>query len=136
MGTISKDKNVIKIFYNPTSINDKEAKAYFASSEKNVLAIDTVHNEVTPTQWSQLLEGLNKDPIDLIDKNHPILKEKDIILDGSFSIDDWLKIITKNPEIISGVVAIVGEDYLHFKSQKSIIEFIGNDADSNNSQRN
>lgn len=136
MGTIASDKNVIKLFYNSKAINDNEAKVYFSSSDKKILAIDTAKEEITPTQWSQLLEGLAKEPLDLIDKNHASLKKMDVILDGSFSMEDWLKIITNNPEIIIGVIALIGEKYLYFKTPKAIIEFIANDADSAYDKRN
>lgn len=132
MGIISKDKNVIKIFYNSTSINDDEAKACFSASDKAILTIDTAQNKVTPTQWSEILQGLGKNPIDLIDQNHAVIKDENILTNNSFSMDNWLTIFTKNPEIIMGVVAIVGEDYKHFKSPKSVIAFIADDADSTN----
>jgi arsenate reductase-like glutaredoxin family protein len=130
MGTISKDDKVIKIFYNSNTLNDNEAKSYFSSSDEMVLAIDTAKNSVTPTQWSQILEGLDEDPMDLINKNHDILKENNDLLENSFSMDNWLTIITQNPDIVIGIIAIVGEEYKYFKSPKSIIGFIADNADS------
>lgn len=135
MGTIAKNKNVIKLYYNGKTLNDNEAKAYFNSSDKNVLAIDTAKVKVTPTQWSQLLGGLDKDILEIINENHPVLKEKDIGLDASFDMDDWLKIVVNNPEIVRGVLAIIGEEYRHYESPKSVIKLIAGTPDSNNSNR-
>ncbi len=134
MGVIATDKNLIKLYYNSKSLNDREALTYLTSSNADMLAIDTAVERLSELQWETILDGLNKKPEQLIDDNE--LNKLDAKpADTDFSANDWLKILKHNPEIIRGVILSKGDEYQLFESPKSVIEYLADAADSSNTNR-
>jgi arsenate reductase-like glutaredoxin family protein len=76
MGVISTDKNKLSLYYNSESSIGKQCYAYVQSSDKKVLGIDITKTKVTPTQWTELADGLNIPVKDLLDTHHPDFKQK------------------------------------------------------------
>ncbi len=127
MGVISTDKNEIKLFLNSGSSLGKQIQAYVLASEHKILIIDITKTKVTSTQWTELAKGLNISIADLINKEHPDFSnhyDKDIDLDN----DDWLKIIDKQPEVITTAIAIIGDRYVQLQSPSDFIKYIEPDS--------
>ena len=134
MSTISTDKNLIKVYYNAGSINDKELLSYLKASKKELFAVDITKDNLTELQWSEILSGLGKKANDIIDANHSSLVDQDQS-HSDFSENDWLKILVRNPEIVYGAIVLIGKNHHYFRSPKSVIKFIADTADSKNTER-
>lgn len=130
MGVISTDKNKLSLYYNSESSIGKQCYAYVQSSDKKVLGIDITKTTVTPTQWTELADGLNIKVKDLLDTSHPDFKQKygeDAI---AMEPNDWLKILEKNPQLVQFPVLIFGEKYYQLKSGAEFKKYL--EADSAN----
>ncbi|WP_231555197.1 arsenate reductase family protein [Cellulophaga sp. Hel_I_12] len=130
MGVISTDKNKLSLYYNSEGSIGKQCYAYVQSSDKKVLGIDITKTTVTPTQWTELADGLNIKVKDLLDTSHPDFKQKygeDTI---AMEPNDWLKILEKNPQLVQFPVLIFGEKYYQLKSGAEFKKYL--EADSAN----
>lgn len=131
MGVISTDKNEIKLFFHSGSSIGKQIQAYVLASERKVLTIDISKTKVTGTQWTELAKGLELPISGLINKEHPDFTQyydKNIDLDD----EDWLKILDKNPQVLSTPIAIIGKSYVQLNSPSDFIKYI--EPDSKNIQ--
>lgn len=134
MGVLATHDDLIKLYYNSNSLKAREVLTYLKSSNFNLLVIDTALEGLSELQWEEILTGLNKEVVEVIDKN------KIGKLDGNtdakdFSTADWLKILKHNPEIIKGFIISKGDEYYQFDSPKSVIKHIADTADSSNTNR-
>lgn len=127
MGVISTDKNEIKLFFHSDSSIGKQIRAYVSASERKILTIDISKTKVTGTQWTELAEGLGIPIVDLINREHPNFTknyDEDIDLED----EDWLKILDKQPEVLTTPVAIIGKRYVQLHSPSDFIKYIEPDS--------
>lgn len=116
MGTISKDKNQVKLYYNSNDSIGKQTLGYAKASEKEFLGIDISKDKVTGTQWAELAEGLGIKISDLINKTHPDFKsvygKEELVMEDH----NWLKILDKQPNTLAFPIAVVGQTFHAIKS--------------------
>lgn len=134
MGVLATDENLIKLYYNSDSLNDREALTLLEPSNSKMLAVDTAVEEVSELQWEEILSGLDKEVVEVIDKNKASKLDIDSTAED-FSTNDWLKILKNNPEIVRGVILCKGKEYKQFEGPKSVVEYIADSADSKNTNR-
>lgn len=133
MGVIATNKNKLSLYYNSESSIGKQCYGYVQASDKKVLGIDILKTKVTPTQWSELADGLAIEVKDLIDTNHPdFMNEygRDAI---TMEANDWLKILEKNPRLVQFPVLVFGEKFYQLKSGAEVKKYL--EADSADIQR-
>lgn len=127
MGVISTDENEIKLYFHSENSIGKQIQAYVLASEKKVLAIDISKTNVTGTQWTELAEGLGMPIRDLINKEHP-----DFVKNYGNAVDleaeDWLKILDKQPEVLTTPIAIIGKKYIQLTSPSDFLRYIEPDS--------
>lgn len=133
MGVLSTSDEVSKVYYNSKRIKDQEAIGYLKASHGELLLIDTQMQEIPELHWHEILENLDVTINELVDLQHDIFQTQEDI--NSFSLEDWVTIIKKNPSVVQGTVVIRGDEYLHFKSPENIIEFIADRPDSSHQNR-
>lgn len=119
MGVISKDNNVIKLFYNSTSKVGRQTYSYLDASFKDLLTIDTEKTNVTGTQWAELCDMLNCELGDLVDKEHPSFTDN---YDDKteLSDEDWIKVLNKTPEVFVYPVVIMGKKVYRIRNYSDI----------------
>jgi arsenate reductase-like glutaredoxin family protein len=134
MGVISKNDNQLTLYYNGESSIGKQCYAYVQASDKAVLGVDISKTEVTPTQWTELAEGLNIKVKDLLGTDHPDFRN--IYGEDALSLEtnDWLKILEKNPELVQFPVLIFGQKFYQLKSGADFKKYM--EGDSANIERN
>lgn len=134
MGVISKNDNQLTLYYNGESSIGKQCYAYVQASDKAVLGVDISKTEVTPTQWTELAEGLNIKVKDLLGIDHPDFRN--IYGEDALSLEtnDWLKILEKNPELVQFPVLIFGQKFYQLKSGADFKKYM--EGDSANIERN
>jgi arsenate reductase-like glutaredoxin family protein len=134
MGVISKNDNQLTLYYNGESSIGKQCYAYVQASDKAVLGVDISKTEVTPTQWTELAEGLNIKVKDLLGIDHPDFRN--IYGEDALSLEtnDWLKILEKNPELLQFPVLIFGQKFYQLKSGADFKKYM--EGDSANIERN
>jgi len=127
MGVISTDENEIKLYFHSENSIGKQIHAYVSASEKKVLAIDISKTKVTGTQWTELAEGLGLSISDLINKEHP-----DFVKNYGGNVDleseDWLKILDKQPEVLTTPIAIIGHKYVQLTSPADFVKYLEPDS--------
>jgi arsenate reductase-like glutaredoxin family protein len=69
-------KKELKFLYNSSKSEDKEAYAYVLTLHNHVInELDVLKNDMTPTQFLELAQKLNKRIIDLFDKDCDYFKD-------------------------------------------------------------
>ncbi|OBX27075.1 hypothetical protein LX77_00542 [Gelidibacter algens] len=127
MGVISTDKNEIKLFFHSESSIGKQVLAYVLASEKKILTIDISKTNVTGTQWVELAKGLGVSISDLIDQEHPDFV-KNYGDHPNLDQEDWLKLLDKQPEVLTKPIAIIGNQYVQLESEADFVKYIEPDS--------
>ncbi len=127
MGVISTDKNEIKLFFHSENSIGKQIQAYVLASEKKILTIDISKTKVTGTQWVELAKGLGVPISGLINQEHPDFV-KNYGDHPNLEQDDWLKILDKQPEVLTTPIAIIGEHFVQLKSPSDFVKYIEPDS--------
>ncbi len=124
MGVISKDDRQIKLYYNSDSSLGKQTLAYIEGSEKKVLAIDISKTNPTSTQWAEIADNLNIRISELVNQEHPdfvkIYGDKKVNLEQH----DWLKIIEKNPIVVTRPIIIYENKFIQIKSPSDSAKYL------------
>jgi len=124
MGLIATDKNKITLYYHSGSSVGKQANAYIASSDKEILIIDISKTNVPGSHWAELADNLTIEIAELVDTEHAeFLKTYG---DDTANLDkhDWLKLLDKSPHLLRYPVAIVGENYIQIKNPSDLEKHI------------
>ncbi len=97
----------ILLYYDPTMSVAKKALAYARSISSSVNAMEYHKVPFTPTVWRQILEMLKLEPKAIVNKSNPYYQKH--LKGRSFSLDDWINILTHNPDLIRAPIAIKGD---------------------------
>ncbi len=128
MGTIAKDKREIRLYYHSGTSLGKQTQAYVESSEKEILAINLAHTQITGTQWAELASGLNKKISNLVNTEHPHFVEVYGSQNPNLDEHDWLRVLEKHPETLAHPIVIVGSDFYALNTPSEFLEHM--EADS------
>lgn len=99
-------KNVLTIYYDPTSSLGKKTRATAEGLTSYLHVIDINHADMTPTRWRQVLNALDMRPKDLLNKAHPQYQE--LIQGTSFDNQGWLNILVRYPHLLRGPIVLKG----------------------------
>ncbi|MEZ5022767.1 MAG: hypothetical protein R2728_05795 [Chitinophagales bacterium] len=98
--------NEILIYYDPNMSVAKKAIAYANSISSKVNMIEYHKEHFTPTIWRQILDMLQLEPKQLVNKAHEYYQEN--LRGNNYGIDDWINILTHRPDIIRAPIVIKG----------------------------
>lgn len=127
MGIISTDKNKITLIYNSGTSLGKQTYSYVCTSEKDILAIDTLKTNITGTQWLEIADGLDLEISDLIQKEFPnYLKLYDPKV--KLKPEDWIKIIKNHPEVVIFPILIMKDKFYQIKNPSDFIRLTNSDS--------
>lgn len=125
MGVISKDNKKITLYYHSATRLGKQTLGYVEASKRKLLPVDISKTKVTGTQWAEIADNLNMEVSDLIDREHPDFVKKY----GAEPIDldqhDWMKILEKNPEVLTYPIVVNGNEYLQIRNPSDFAKYLG-----------
>ncbi len=133
MGVISKDENQLNLYYNSDHKLSKEALAYAESSDAKLNAVDISKTKVTGTQWVEIAEKLGKKVDELLEKDHPVFKEK-FDKDVEFGTEDAVKVLQNNPEVLVYPIATRGDKAILVKMMTDILKLTKPDSGYNKNE--
>lgn len=96
--------NELTLLLDPKSTTGRKLRAYAHSICNNVNEIDYTTTRLTTTVWKEIVFMLGNRPKDIIDKNHPLYKEK--VQGNTFTMHGMLNILLNSPELLKGPIAI------------------------------
>lgn len=120
MSVLATDGQQLTLIYNSESSIAKQTLGYVQSVEKEIQTIDISKTTLGDTVWVTIAEGLNVPLHGLFSKDHPDAPD---VSEESYTTDDWLKILKKNPSLIQAPIAINGKNYLQVASPSEILKF-------------
>ncbi|RLJ64479.1 arsenate reductase-like glutaredoxin family protein [Lacinutrix venerupis] len=134
MNTMVTNEKETVLYYNSETSLGKQSLPYTESSQQNIKTIDVSKTKITGTEWANITSKLNITISELVDQNHPDYKKNygDAV---NLSEDDWIKILTANPETLSYSILVVNEDFHLIKSPSQIAKLLEKE-DSNFDARN
>ncbi len=96
--------NELTLLLDPKSTTGKKLRAYAHSICSHVNEIDYTTTRLTTTVWKEIVSMLGNVPKNLVDKNHPLYREK--VHGNTFTMHGMLNILLNSPEILKGPIAI------------------------------
>lgn len=125
MGVISTDDKKIILYYHSGTRIGKQTLGYVVASKRKLLPVDISKTKVTGTQWVELADNLHVEVSDLINKEHPDF----VKIYGSEPLDldqhDWMKILEKNPQVLTSPIVVNGNEYLQIKNPSDFAQYLG-----------
>ena len=107
----------ILLFYDPNAPIGAESLGYAKGEGYALRDFDILKNKFTGMQFEDIADRLHV-PIDgLVNKDHPDFER---YKDDSFSDDDWIKILQKNPQLIKQPIAIRGHQAIFVKTPSDL----------------
>lgn len=100
-------KREIIVYYNPDIVFHKETVANARTLTDKVKAFTFENIANNTRQWEQILDLLEIQPREILDKNKPAYEE--VVGDRDFDRMGWLTIIRKHPELLRGPIVISGD---------------------------
>lgn len=121
MGVIAENERQINFYYYPDHKLSKESLAYAESAKADILKINLKKTKLTGTEWKELAEKLDKSVEDLIEKEHPVFREK-FGKDAKLSEEDAIKILQNQPEVLVYPIAIRGDKAVQARIYSDILK--------------
>ena len=98
----------ILLYYHATESVSKKTLAYAYSISENVNAVEYEKESFTPTIWRQILGMLDIEPKQIVNKANPYYQDN--LRGRQFETDDWINILTHQPDLIRAPIAIKGNN--------------------------
>ena len=114
------NEQTVTIFYKGDSRSDKEALGYARPLRNHSHEVDILKDNLTSTQLMEISELLNVDIEALVDKESDLYHEK--YQGMSFDTNNWLTVMTQNPELIKTPIVFVGERGMIVESGRDVIQ--------------
>lgn len=125
MGAIPRDDKQLTLIYNNNTRVGKHTLSYLTAIDERYLSIDISKTKVPDTQWVEIAKDLGVKVGDLVDKR---ILDMDTESTSEFSTEDWLKIIQKNPDVITRPIAINGKRTKQIANPPEIMQFFEVDS--------
>lgn len=119
MGEIATSDRQITLYYSSESLIAKQTLAYAAGEGLAVQQIDILKTKLTGTQLTEIADKLHMTVSDLVDTER--LEYITNYNNTDFSTDDWIKMITKYPNILKGPIALKGDACILIKTPTDIV---------------
>lgn len=113
----------ITIIYNSEEHVGRQILAYAQTEGLPIHDVDLAHTKLTPTHWVDIAGRLGIEVKGLVNTEDPdyLMKFGD---HNSFSDDDWLKMLTHNPDILKAPIVIKGEKIVQMSNSQDMLHFI------------
>lgn len=100
------NKREVLIFYKPEEKKDKNTYDLALQLSEHIRSVDVNKDKITETQLIEILDRLDRTPVDLVDKGSDtyIKKYKGVDLTD----DDWLKALIANPDMLFTPIVFYG----------------------------
>lgn len=122
MGVIAKSDNELKLYYYPDNRMAEQCIAVAETIKAEKVLINLKEVKLTETQWGELSKLLDKEPIDLINTDHPFIKKT---LSDSPNMDpnQALKVLVNNPEVLRHPIVMKGEKVIEVTGINDLMQF-------------
>ena len=100
-------KRQVTIFYKPEEKKDKNTYDLAMQLSEHILGIDVLKDKITETQLIEIMDKLQRSPVDLVDKKSDTFIKKYSEVD--LTDNDWLKALVANPEMLFTPIVFFGE---------------------------
>lgn len=110
--------NELFIYYDNKSGSHRKTKALAYSISNHVKELDFDHYKLTKLMWGEILELLNLEPKQLLNKADPRYQAG--IAGHQYDDDGWLEILVKNPHLIKAPIAIMNKKAVLCERPKDI----------------
>ncbi|MFD0932223.1 arsenate reductase family protein [Psychroflexus salinarum] len=121
MGVIAKSDHELKLYYHPDNRIAKQSIAVAEATKAEKVLINLAEVKLTETQWGEISRLLDKDPSDLINTDHPFVKEK-LSEHPEMDENQALKVLVHNPEVLNHPIAMRGKKVIQVKGINDIMK--------------
>ncbi len=112
----------LEIYYDNKSSSHRKTKALAYSITHYVREIDFDHYKLTKIMWGELLTLLGMKAKQLLNKADP--KYQQLIARHDFNENDWLEILSKNPELIKAPIVVYHDKAILCENPNDIFKII------------
>lgn len=126
MSVLTTDEHLLTLIYSSESHLGKQVLGYVQGASDDLRTIDIAETKLGDTVWVTLAEGLSKSLGELFDNQSDALPDETD--SDSFSTDDWLKVIEKNPALLQNPIAIKGKEFIQVENRSEVLKFFGVDS--------
>ncbi len=112
-------ENELKLYYNSAKKRDRETLGYAESLDVRLNDRDLSKNNLTPRQFAELAESLGTEVRGLVDENADMFLNE--LKDKKFSEEEWLKLLSNNPDLVKTPVALIGKKVYYVDSPFNLI---------------
>jgi len=112
----------IQLYYDPESSSGRACLAHAKSMSPHVKSYAFAKTPSTTTSWRHILKSLDCHPKDLLDKSHPYYQAN--IRGREFTMNGWLDIVRRNPQLMRAPIAIRGERAILCESPTDIYRLV------------
>lgn len=100
-------KRQVLIFYKPEQKKDKNTYDLAMQLTEHIRSVDVLKDKITETQLIEILNKLDRSPVDIVDKgSDSYIKNYDGV---DLTDNDWLKALTANPEMLLTPIVFYGD---------------------------
>lgn len=121
MGVIAKSDNELKLYYHPDNRIAKQSIAVAEASNAEKVLINLAEVKLTETQWAEIAKLLDKDPTELINTDHPLVKDT-LSENPRMDENEALKVLVRNPQVLLHSVAMRGDKVIEVKGINDLMK--------------
>ncbi len=96
--------NELTLLLDPSSSTGRKLRAFAHSICSNINEIDYTTTRLTTTVWKEVVTLLGNHPEELIDKDHPLIKDQ--VKENNYTMHGWLNVLLNSPQVLKGPIAI------------------------------
>ena len=101
---------MIKIYHNPRCRKSRETLELIREAGHEPEIIEYLQNPPTESELKELLERMDKEPLEIIRKSEEIFKSK--YKGKTFPDSEWIKIMVENPKLIERPIVVKGKQVI------------------------
>jgi len=121
MGVIAKNDKELKLYYHPDNRIAKQSIAVAEATKAEKVLINLEEVKLTETQWAEIATLLDKNPSELINTDHSLVKET---LSDNPELDEnqALKILVHNPQVLLHSIAMRGKKVIEVEGINDLMK--------------
>jgi arsenate reductase-like glutaredoxin family protein len=121
MGVIEKNYRELKLYYHPDNRIAKQSIAVAEATKAEKVLINLEEVKLTETQWAEIATLLDKNPSELINTDHSLVKET---LSDNPELDEnqALKILVHNPQVLLHSIAMRGKKVIEVEGINDLMK--------------
>lgn len=126
MGILANDDEQLTYIYSSESDLGRKVLGYLEGLDEGIRTVDISRDNLGDTVWTEISEILGMSFKEILAIDHPDAPE--VVVNGDFDVNGWLKILDKNPMLLQNPIAINGKKSKLIKSRSDILSFYGVDS--------